>query len=160
VTMLGIDAAILIAGFALNLVVHECAHVAVARVGRRRIVHVSLGVGPTLLTTRCGGTTVSLGPLPLAGYVVWHTQTATPALRVAVAFGGPVATLLLALALWKSGVPSLAFTARTLGAMGVLGLIPGLPGSDGDNALRAPTERRVVARRDPESTRVGGETRQ
>jgi hypothetical protein len=158
--MPGVDAAILVAGFAVNLVLHECAHVALVRVGRRRVVHVSLGVGPTLLTTRCGGTTVSVRPLPLAGHVVWHKETATPALRVAVALGGPVATLLLAAALWKSGVPSLAFTARTLGAMGVLGLIPWLPGSDGDNALRAATVRTVVARRDAESTRFGVETRQ
>jgi hypothetical protein len=106
--MLRVDAAILIAGCAINVVVHEAA---------------------------------------------------TPALRVAVAVGGPVATLLLAGALWKSGVPSLAFTARTLGVTGVLGLIPGLPGSDGDNALRALTEQTVVARRDAESTRVGAETR-
>ena len=130
--------------------VHEAGHFFLARYFGVRVLRFSLGMGPVLWRRQgADGTEFALSLLPIGGYVKMLEGEADgiasaprqrafsethPAARIAIALGGPVANLLLALlvywVLFVSGVTGLVPYVKALegaeGAAVALGSSPSM----------------------------------
>lgn len=115
-----VQAAAVLAGLGLLVLLHELGHAAAARAVRLRVTDVSLGLGPSLARRAVGGVTLRLGLVPFGGYVrvpellpgeggdgPTRFAPAAVARRAAAILGGSAANLLLAGAL--AGVSAAAF---------------------------------------------------
>jgi regulator of sigma E protease len=118
--------------------VHEAGHYFLARYFGVRVLRFSLGMGPVVWHKKnAEGTEFALSLLPLGGYVKMLEEDAPgvtpaprqesfsskhPAARIAIALGGPVANLLLAVlvywVLFLSGVTGLVPYLRASGGGG------------------------------------------
>ena len=119
--------------------VHEAGHFFLARYFGVRVLRFSLGMGPVLWRRQgAGGTEFALSLLPLGGYVKMLEGEADgiasaprqrafsethPAARIAIALGGPVANLLLAVLVYW-----------VLFVSGVTGLVPYVKAVEGAEA--------------------------
>ena len=90
------------AALVIGITLHELAHAACARWFGYVVDAIHIGIGPVLARVRLGPTNLVLHILPLAGLVRWRPGGAplTRERRAAVAFAGPLANLVLAIAFW------------------------------------------------------------
>lgn len=95
------QAAIVILALGLIVIAHELGHFLTGLIFGVRAKSLGIGFGPTLLSRRFKGVDYRLNLLPLGGYVDFEKrmEQVSPKQRLAVALGGVVANLILAVIL-------------------------------------------------------------
>ncbi len=122
----------LIVTIGILVTVHEYGHLLVARWCNVRVLKFSVGMGPSIWSRRAkSGIEYSIAALPIGGYVrmldereggvtpeerQYAFNAKTPWQRIAIALGGPVANLLLAIAVyWLISVTGVSGFAPVIG---------------------------------------------